>query len=339
MKMFILNIPANQGHSLMRNLSLFRKRLITGISGAVYLVEDYDHFYVFKEGPLDSLARVNKQTQAMTELVVVCEGPLESSTVVGAHIHPSERTLLVALASGEICFYHIDDEAAVGKVLGSFPSGILAMATSPDDELVALINGGLQVIIMQRSSLSVLCEISLATAVGSFTAENVTVGWGKKETQFHGSVGKQAALTKVTVHEEITPGDDRGVRLSWRQDAAHLAVSFVTEQDCTPFRQICIMNRDGQVSAVKEPTAELGSTLAWRRDGGLIAASRKCGEETKLVFFERNGLQHGEFSLKGDVEALICGLQGIIIGTTSFQFPLLMVSYRLYFGTQGRPCL
>ena len=27
-------------------------------------------------------------------------------------------------------------------------------------------------------------------------AEFVTVGWGKKETQFHGSIGKEAALVK-----------------------------------------------------------------------------------------------------------------------------------------------
>ena len=31
------------------------------------------------------------------------------------------------------------------------------------------------------------------------TAEFITVGWGKKETQFHGSVGKQAATLKPEV--------------------------------------------------------------------------------------------------------------------------------------------
>lgn len=32
-----------------------------------------------------------------------------------------------------------------------------------------------------------------------FIAELITVGWGKKETQFHGSVGKQAATVKPEV--------------------------------------------------------------------------------------------------------------------------------------------
>ena len=30
-------------------------------------------------------------------------------------------------------------------------------------------------------------------------AEFITVGWGKKETQFHGSEGKQAAVRKAEV--------------------------------------------------------------------------------------------------------------------------------------------
>ena len=32
-------------------------------------------------------------------------------------------------------------------------------------------------------------------------AKFVTVGWGKKETQFHGSEGKEAAKRKVEVSE------------------------------------------------------------------------------------------------------------------------------------------
>ena len=34
------------------------------------------------------------------------------------------------------------------------------------------------------------------------TAEPVTVGWGKKETQFHGSLGKQSAIKKEEVSGE-----------------------------------------------------------------------------------------------------------------------------------------
>lgn len=35
----------------------------------------------------------------------------------------------------------------------------------------------------------------------------ITVGWGKKETQFHGSEGKQAAQKKVQVGDKATFGN------------------------------------------------------------------------------------------------------------------------------------
>ena len=39
------------------------------------------------------------------------------------------------------------------------------------------------------------CAVELCILMCQFVAaELINVGWGKKETQFHGSVGKQAAL-------------------------------------------------------------------------------------------------------------------------------------------------
>ena len=41
----------------------------------------------------------------------------------------------------------------------------------------------------------------------SYLAEFVNVGWGKKETQFHGSEGKEAAKQKIKVQhvKDINP--------------------------------------------------------------------------------------------------------------------------------------
>lgn len=47
------------------------------------------------------------------------------------------------------------------------------------------------------------------------TAEPVTVGWGKKETQFHGSEGKQAATKKETVQLELVETDDARPRIRY----------------------------------------------------------------------------------------------------------------------------
>lgn len=48
-----------------------------------------------------------------------------------------------------------------------------------------------------------------------FVAEFVSVGWGKKETQFHGSEGKHAASKKVEVGAKILPTDDRRPRIRY----------------------------------------------------------------------------------------------------------------------------
>ena len=46
-----------------------------------------------------------------------------------------------------------------------------------------------------------------------FAAEFVTVGWGKKETQFHGSEGKQAAAKKEAVQLGVKDSDDHKPRI------------------------------------------------------------------------------------------------------------------------------
>ena len=48
-----------------------------------------------------------------------------------------------------------------------------------------------------------------------FAAEFVTVGWGKKETQFHGSEGKQAAAKKEAVQLGVKDSDDHRPRIRY----------------------------------------------------------------------------------------------------------------------------
>ena len=56
----------------------------------------------------------------------------------------------------------------------------------------------------------------------------ITAGWGKKETQFHGSEGKAAA--RAPVQNEATPAfpwDDCQPRVRWRGDGSLFAVSTI----------------------------------------------------------------------------------------------------------------
>lgn len=60
-----------------------------------------------------------------------------------------------------------------------------------------------------------------------------SVGWGRKETQFHGSAGKQAALNKVDTSKfTLSEDDDHNARIAWRGDGSFFVVSDIDQQKC-----------------------------------------------------------------------------------------------------------
>lgn len=82
--------------------------------------------------------------------------------------------------------------------------------------------------------------------------EMVALGWGKKETQFHGSQGKQAALEKSV--GRLSENDDGKVRISWRGDAEFFVVSFVHRDK----RSLKVYNRLGGLHSESEEVLEKG---------------------------------------------------------------------------------
>ena len=59
-----------------------------------------------------------------------------------------------------------------------------------------------------------------------FTAKFVTVGWGSKETQFHGSEGKDAR-GKKEIQTTLASWDDKIARIVWRADGLFFAINAV----------------------------------------------------------------------------------------------------------------
>ncbi len=56
----------------------------------------------------------------------------------------------------------------------------------------------------------------------------INVGWGAKQTQFHGSLGKAAATSSIPpTSVGASPDDDGHVRVSWRGDGALFTVSVL----------------------------------------------------------------------------------------------------------------
>ena len=126
----------------------------------------------------------------------------------------------------------------------------------------------------------------------TLTNNQVALGWGSKKTQFHGSEGKKAASMKSET-SGLVVGDTLAPSISWRGDGEFFAVNWVFGQT----RRLLIFDREGTLESVSEPIPFLERPISWRPSGNLIASTQKLPHKHDVVFFERNGLRHGEFSL------------------------------------------
>ncbi|KAJ5579148.1 hypothetical protein N7450_008015 [Penicillium hetheringtonii] len=194
------------------------------------------------------------------------------------------------------------------EILGSVDVGISAAAWSPDEELLAITTRARTLLYMTREFENV-AEITL-TQADLQSSQHVSVGWGKRETQFQGKRAK--ALRDPTVPEKVDEGklsgnDDASTTISWRGDGAYVAVNSIEEG---ARRAVRVYSREGTLDSVSEPVDGLEGALSWRPSGNLIAGIQRLDDRIDVVFFERNGLRHGQFTLRlSEEERLSWGSQ------------------------------
>ena len=207
-------------------------------------------------------------------------------------------TACLVLAGGDIIV--VREEPLAGEdrieIVGSVDAGITAAKWSPDEELLAITTKAETVVFMSRSFEGIM-DVAM-TSEDLKASNHVSVGWGKKETQFKGKGAK--ALRDPTMPEKIdegvlSPNDDSSASISWRGDGAYLAISTI-ESDTR--RLIRVYSREGVLDSVSEPVDGLEGALSWRPAGNLIAGIQRFEDRIDVVFFERNGLRHGQFSLR-----------------------------------------
>ncbi|SPO43490.1 related to IKI3 - Subunit of RNA polymerase II elongator histone acetyltransferase complex [Moesziomyces antarcticus] len=195
-----------------------------------------------------------------------------------------------------------------------------------------------KVLLMMRD-FEVLSEVRLRTDEFG-QDEAVDVGWGSKATQFHGSEGKAAAAaaaqaaaaakaSNTDTRGPSTSDDDGAPRISWRGDGAFFAISslepfYSPDAPTSWHRVIRIYSRTGALSATSDAGVRgISQALAFRPIGNLIASTQRFGPSDldghmwaqgrkgrhDVVFFERNGLRHGEFSLREEAASQPDGVQ------------------------------
>ncbi|KAF7980125.1 hypothetical protein HWV62_39551 [Athelia sp. TMB] len=206
--------------------------------------------------------------------------------VASLKVLPETSQLSLIVRGGDLCILNLEDDQAMFEVEGTVDSGILASAWSPDESLLALV-----------------------------TDAPINVGWGSKQTQFHGSAGKAAAQAPSPLAQSnigSSPDDDTIPRVSWRGDGALFVVSSLSllnpqVPEALRKRVLRIYDRQAALQSTSEPVAGLEHTLAWRPSGNVIVATQRFGFEGggagkegrhDVVFFEKNGLRHGDFGLR-----------------------------------------
>ncbi|XP_067172653.1 elongator complex protein 1 isoform X2 [Apteryx mantelli] len=236
------------------------------------------------------------------EVSLIAEGFMpedRSGCIVGLEDLPEQECVCVATAAGDILLCNLSTKEV--ECVGSVDSGLSTMSWSPDQELFLLVTGQ-QTLIMMTRDFEPITEKQIHQ--DDFGEEKfVALGWGKKETQFHGSEGKQAAHRKQTEVPPASAWDDGRPRVTWRGDGQFVAVSAVCPE--TGARKIRVWNRELVLQSTSEPISGLEQALAWKPSGSLIASTQEKPNRHDVVFLEKNGLLHGEFTLpfqKGQVK-------------------------------------
>ncbi|KAI9206900.1 IKI3 family-domain-containing protein [Polychytrium aggregatum] len=207
-------------------------------------------------------------------------------------------SICIGLRSGDILLLNLDGytEGQEPEIVGTVDSGILSMEWSPDHEVVIVVTGGATVLEMTKD-FDTITEVPIHTDEYGIAAP-VSVGWGKKETQFHGSEGKAAAQRKAPSAVALSPDDTHAPRVAWRGDGQYFVCSSVDPSGDK--RLLRVYDRECVLQSTSEAVNQLEHPLSWRPTGNLIASTQRLPHRHDVVFFERNGLRHGEFALRED---------------------------------------
>ena len=254
-----------------------------------------------------TIKRLSKDAYTLNDTVTVTSWDAPSPNpelafdkILDLSCFPDTKTLNLILAGGDIVVVReTADTNALIEIVGSIDAGILSAVWSPDEELIAIFTWADTLLFMTRD-FDTIANITLSPEDLN-VSKHVSVGWGKKETQFKGR-GVAKTLRDPTVPEHVDEGtlsplDDGRTTICWRGDGQYLAVNSILDAD-SKRRVIRVYSREGALESVSEPVNGLEGALSWKPSGHIITGIRRQEGKIDVVFFERNGLRHGEFSLR-----------------------------------------
>ena len=196
-----------------------------------------DGSIVYSTGPTaaDPVIELKRHVHGAATTITSWDAPtllpeVECDKIVLLQHFSDTATSCLVLAGGDVVVVREDPEPGQEKIeiAGSVDAGIAAAAWAPDGELLAIVSRADTLILMSRDFESIT-DVTLK-AEDLKTSKHVSVGWGKKETQFQGKRAK--ALRDPTMPESVdegklSPFDSGTTTVSWRGDGALVAINNI----------------------------------------------------------------------------------------------------------------
>lgn len=265
-----------------------------------------------------------QQFQRNGQVQILATFPCTDELISFAHFADSNQLVFV-LKNGDIITAtydgfsdSIDPDQTMVEIVGSIDSGLQAASWSSDEETLVLVTNERSVILLSRM-FEPIAEATLQEQ-DSELSNHVDVGWGSKETQFKGKGAKalerdlfknldlerdehkrDPTMPQYVDRGDLSPFDTHLAEISWRSDCEFFAITTIDKINDVERRMIRVFSREGVIDSVSEPVDFLENQLAW---GTLISSIQRKNhgneetDELDLVFFERNGLRHGQFDTR-----------------------------------------
>eukprot|EP01117_Protostelium_nocturnum_P005632 TRINITY_DN2032_c1_g1_i4.p1 TRINITY_DN2032_c1_g1~~TRINITY_DN2032_c1_g1_i4.p1 ORF type:complete len:1263 (-),score=561.83 TRINITY_DN2032_c1_g1_i4:48-3836(-) len=219
-------------------------------------------FFVTSAGELIGLYEKEGKNERNVETVhLIKSGLIQSdSKIISIEFIPDLESVCIAANTGEIVLYGVESKEA--ECVGVIDSGLKSMNWSPDYEVVAFITGNFTILLMTKD-WDVLVENPI--------------------------IPLHLSSSLPSISSNSNP------RVSWRGDGQFFAVNSL---DVADKRTIRIYDRSCTFSSSSEALSGVEDVLYWKPSGQLIASFQNTAQKQQIIFYERNGLRHGEFSLR-----------------------------------------
>jgi len=269
----------------MRNLTVLNHRFVdlqSHVQGDVlYFVVDSERKNVFFITNKLLFCGVRLETGQLW-LELAWGGESEDSLLApetkisGMDYIPDLDSVCVTTRQGDIILYQPTRNQV--DTVGVIDSGITCMAWSPDYEIVVFTTGNNSVLLMTKE-----WDIIVENPIPPREAKKGTAN------------SQNQAETQNQINEDIWPS------ISWRGDGNFFVINSLDQNGESTLRA---WDRSCNLNSTSEEVKGMSNKVSWKPSGSLIASSQSSSQKNDIIFFERNGLRHGEFGVRAKADVV-----------------------------------